>query len=180
MAKLDYYKAARPRMQTMDLLQWHGRGTISRIIQMKTRSPVSHSGVITRLKDVDRVLTLHAVRKGAVPEPLSQLIQRYDGQVWWHPLKKEYQPYVGFAFNYMYDRIGTQYDFGSLVKNLFGKVSANAAAVFCSEYIFLGWQFAAIHLGVKILAHLVQINKAPVPADMPSLRIYEKEGIRIL
>jgi len=164
----------------MDLLQWHGYGQISRIIQWKTGGSASHSGIVCCLKDVDRVLTLHAVRKGARPEPLSQILMHYDGEVWWHPLKADYRPYMGLAFNWMYDHIGTRYDFGGLFKNLLGKTSANAAALFCSEYLFLGWQYAAIHLGVKLLAHLIDIKKAPVPSEMPALRMYHEEGIRIL
>ena len=66
-------------------------------------------------------------------------------------------------------------------KNLFGKVSVDAAAMFCSEAIFLGWQFAALHMGIKVLNHLLEMDKSPVPAEMPKVLagIYE-EPIKII
>ena len=55
-------------------------------------------------------MTLEAISKGAVPNPLSKVLAKYNGKAYWHPLKEEYRPYVAESFNWMYDRIGTGYE----------------------------------------------------------------------
>lgn len=182
MDKLDYYQLVRPHMQTMDLLQWSSNSFVGRAIKWKTGGTVNHSGVVMSFPDLtrERRWTLEAIGRGLVLNPLSRALEQYHGECYWHPVKPGLDKEALFAASWMMDRVGTRYDFGGLFRNLFGKVSANAAALFCSEAIFLGWQYAAIHLGVEILKHLIQMKKAPVPADMPLLKIYRQQGTRIL
>jgi hypothetical protein len=94
MNDLSNYHAVRDQIQTVDLLQWHGEGWISKTIRWKTGGSATPSGIACRLADVDRVMTLEAVSKGAVPNPLSQILKKYHGKAYWHPLKKDYRPYV--------------------------------------------------------------------------------------
>jgi hypothetical protein len=73
MNNLERYLVFRDQIQTMDLLQWHGDSLISKIIRWKTGDPETHGGIACRLADVDRVMTLEAIRTGAVPNPLSKV-----------------------------------------------------------------------------------------------------------
>ena len=182
MNNLEMYNLQRANMRTMDLIQWSSNSWVGKAIRWRTGGLASHSGVVMCFPDLnrERKWTLEAVGKGLVLNPLSTVLERYDGQAWWHPVVSGLEMEAMFAANWMMERVGTHYDFGGLFRNLFGKVSANAAAMFCSEAIFLGWQFAAIHLGVKLIKHLIEIKTAPVPNDLPLLKIYEKEGIRII
>ena len=186
---LSMYLHQRPKMQTMDLLQWHSYGLVGRLIRRKTGGYFNHSGVVvhgylppdmTRL----RILTAEAVRDGLMLNPLSKVLSKYRGQCIWYPTQPGLEKEAMFAAGYLVDKWiqGTPYDFRNLFKNWFGKTSADAAALFCSEAVFLGWQYAAIHLGVKILKHLLTIKKSPVPADMlRTLKIYQNtNGQRIL
>jgi hypothetical protein len=126
-------------------------------------------------------MTLEAVSKGAIPNPLSQILAKYDGKAYWHPLKEEFRPFVADSFNWMYDKIGTGYDFEGVGSNLFGKVSPDARALFCSEYVFLGWKVrCAEELAVEMFKWLLDIKEAPLPSELPTIGIYEEDGIRIL
>lgn len=180
--KLLKYNLYRPEMQTMDLLQWKSPSLVGKIIRWKTHGDVNHSGVVIRLPDIDRerLWTLEATGKGLMMNFLSSKLNNFSGQVWWHPVKPGLQKEARMAVNWMMQRIGTPYDYGGLFKNILGKVSADAAALFCSEAIFLGWQFAAIHLGVEILKDLIDIKDAPVPPEMPALQMYQPEGTTLL
>lgn len=162
-------------MQTMDLIQWHGDSIISKIIKWKTGGPASHSGVVVRLFETDRILTLHATSKGCVPWPLSDLLKTYKGDVYWHPLKSNYYPFMHKAFNWMYDRIGTGYDFDGLGKNWFGRVVADARKLFCTEYMYLGWRD-----GAKCDLNWQDRDISPVPSDMPTVGPYQELGVPIL
>lgn len=179
MNNLANYRNVRPDMRTMDLLQWHGAGGVSRIIKWKTGGSATHSGVVARLT-INRVLTLHAAYKGCVPWPLSHLLKEYDGKVFWHPVRPEYKQYSAAAFNWMYKRIGTKYDFEGLMQNLFSKISMDATALFCSEYVFMGWKMGCAAKGVECLQWLMDIEKAPVPSDLPGIGIYQKTGIQLV
>ena len=181
MNDLSKYLAVRDQIQTMDLLQWHGDSWVSRIIRWKTGGSATHCGIAFRLADVDRVMTLEAVSRGAIPNPLSQILAKYDGRAFWHPLKDEYRPYVGHSFNWMYDKIGTGYDFESVGGYLFGKVFADARALFCSEYVFLGWKVrCAEELTIKLFEWLLDIKAVPLPSELHKIGLYEEEGRRIL
>jgi len=181
MNDLKRYRTFRDQIQTMDLIQWHGDSLISKIIRWKTGGSETHSGIACRLADVDRVMTLEAISKGAVPNPLSKVLAKYHGKAYWHPLKEEYRPYVAHAFNWMYDKIGTGYDYEGIGSHLFGRVSADARALFCSEYVFLGWKVrCAEELVIELFEWLLDIKEVPLPSELHKIGIYQEEGKRIL
>ena len=181
MNDLKRYRDVRHLIQTMDLIQWHGDSLISKIIRWKTGGPETHSGIACRLADVDRVMTLEAISKGAVPNPLSYVLGKYKGKAYWHPLKEEYRLFIAEAFNWMYDRIGTGYDYEGVARQLFGRVSADARALFCSEYVFLGWKVrCAEELGIELFKWLLDIKDVPLPSELHKIGLYEKHGRRIL
>ena len=181
MNDLSKYYAFRDQIQTMDLLQWHGDSLVSKLIRWQTGGSATHCGVACRLADVDRVMTLEAGLKGAVPNPLSQTLKKYNGKAFWHPLKEKFRPHVAESFNWMYDKIGTGYDYESVGGYLFGKVFADARALFCSEYVFLGWKVrCAEELAIELFKWLLDIEEVPVPSELHKIGIYEEEGIRIL
>lgn len=87
----------------------------------------------------------------------------YDGDVWWYQLKPEWnkeRTNIGVrAFSYM----GVSYDYGSLFKNILGRVSSDAKKFFCSEYYYMC---------------LGQTGMAPTPVDLGKMDCFN-EGIKI-
>jgi hypothetical protein len=181
MNDLKRYYAVRDQIQTMDLIQWHGDSLVSKIIRWKTGGAETHSGVACRLADVDRVMTLEAISKGAVPNPLSKVLGKYNGKAYWHPLKEAYRPFVAHAFNWMYEKIGTGYDYESIASHLFGRVSPDARSLYCSEYVFLGWKMkCAREMKLELFGWLLDIEEVPLPSELHKIGIYEEAGKRIL
>jgi hypothetical protein len=109
-----------------------------------------------------RRFTTEALEHGIILNLLSKRLEEYDGEVYWYPLMEAWDRTVigERAMEY----IGVPYDYGSLFKNAFGKVSADARELFCSEYCFICYGFS---------------GKAPTPGDMPGLGIFMKP-VRIL
>lgn len=168
MNKLDKYLAVRDQMQTGDLLQWRSNSVIGAMIRWRTQSEVNHSSLIIRLKEYDdetkRRFTSEALEHGIVLNLLSRRLESHDGECWWYPLRDEWsgmRPIIGKNALYM---LGIPYDYKSIFQQLFGRVSADARALFCSEYCYLSYGFH---------------GQAPTPAEMPKMGIY-KEPVLIL
>jgi len=60
-------------------------------------------------------------------------------------------------------------------------VSADARALFCSEYVFLGWKVrCAEELAIELFKWLLGIKEVPLPSELHKIGLYEEEGKRIL
>ena len=66
-----------------------------------------------------------------------------------------------------------KYDFGSLFKNIIGRVSSNAEKYFCSEFVWINWKESGL-----LPYEVDQIIKAPRPGDLPK-RFPKKELFQI-
>ena len=179
-SKLAYYNAVKDLMTTMDLLSWRSRSVVGKIIRAKTGGQYNHTGVVMRFPSLDgpesRRWTLEAVGKGMSLNFLSRALEHHHGEVYWQRVRPGFEKEAIFAASWMMEQVGVPYDYGNLFKNIFGKTVAEAGALFCSEAVFLGWQFAAIHLGIKALNHILSMKTSPVPAEMPEVfkTMYEK------
>jgi len=170
MNDLSVYNSVKDRMQTGDLLQWKSNSLLGWAIRWKTGSNVNHSCLVLRFHEyedaVGRRFTTEALEHGWVLNLLSRRLEQFDGEVWWYPLKEEFgipAKRIIIAQNAL-DFIGTPYDYKSIVKQLFGRVSADAKDLFCSEgvYICYGGQ-----------------GTAPNPGEMPGLGLF-KDPVQIL
>jgi hypothetical protein len=168
---LTTYNKIRDTLQTGDLIQWRSDTLLGSAIRYFSHGPVNHSGLVVRLDDFkgmsDRVWTLEAM-DGIELHRLSRRLKEFKGDVWIYPLKDEYDNLRSLIACWAAEKEGTPYDFGSLFRNVLGKVNADARRLFCSEYAYLAYH------AVKI----VRLMKAPTPADMPGLGIF-KEPIMI-
>jgi hypothetical protein len=161
------YEDARETMQTGDLLLWRSDTIIGWLIRLKCKG-WNHAGLVLRLPDyemgTDRRYTMEALETGAGLYPLSRRLAEHKGTCWCFPLRpafhQERQRIGSRALEYS----GTGYDFGSLLWNALGKVSADARRLFCSEYVFLS-------MGCS--------GKAPRPDEMLELGFWETEGVRL-
>jgi len=174
MGKLDLYIKERPDMKTGDLLQWRSESFLGAAIRFFSRANVNHSGLIISLNEysglVDRRFTLEALGSGIVLRLLSERVREHKGRLWLYPLKNEFDICRDAVAEWALLKVGTPYDYKSLLKQVAGRVSSNASRLFCSEYCFMAWKAAGIPVTSK---------KAPRPGDMPGLGIF-KDPVRIL
>lgn len=176
---LTIYDAVRDEMKTGDLLQWRSRSLIGAMIRLRTQAKrpayeterginVNHSSLVVRLGEYEglerRRFTTEALEHGTVLNLLSRRLESFDGEVWWYPLNDELNPGRTLYGERALELIGIPYDYGSIVRQIVGKVSSNARELFCSEYCFMVWGFA---------------GKALTPNEIPELGIF-KTPVRIL
>lgn len=168
MNDLTLYNEVKDQMRTGDLLQWHTHGIFGSLIRWRTQSKVNHSGLVIGLKEYEglerRRYTTEALSAGTVLNLLSRRLEHHAGEVWWYPLIDEWNDKRQAIGERALEMIGIPYDFKSIGFQLFGHVSTNDKALFCSEYCAMAYRFTGV---------------APTPAEMTSLGIF-KEGVQIL
>ncbi|SFM85060.1 YiiX/YebB-like N1pC/P60 family cysteine hydrolase [Thermodesulforhabdus norvegica] len=161
-ARLPYY-TARPHIKTGDAILWKGNGLISRLIRLWT--PFSHASLVLRFKRhdtlQDRVFLVEALTSGLELRLLSKRLEHYNGRAYWFHIdvdEKAESAIIDYALTMCAS--GIPYDYGSLIKNIFGRVSADATRFFCSEFVFNTWVEAGI-------LSMPPSGKAPRPGDIP-------------
>jgi len=168
MNDLTTYNSVKDNMQTGDLLQWSSNSLIGKLIRWKTKSDVNHSGVVLCIRDYEtkehRRWTLEALEHGLELNYLSRRLEKHNGRCFWHPLKKEFQYMSETIGSNMMAMAGIPYDYGSIFRQIFGRVSADARDLFCSEAVFLGCGLTGI---------------APNPGEMLKLGYWEETPVVI-
>lgn len=166
------YESIKDDMKTGDGLGFANTSIISKLIIWKCHNcgpiPLSHWGGIIRLQEYEGLIrrryTLEAESKGFILDSLSGYIKNYPGHIWWYPLKDELNCSRQEVGENALAMVGTGYDWLSIPKQLFMKVSTNSRKVFCSE----AWQ---IIYGFK--------GKALNPTEMFKLGIF-KDPIQLI
>lgn len=99
------YESVRPNIRTGDVIAFSGKGLVSDLIKLVTKSPISHVAIVigmgmgsdphdprlmlcestTQCSDPDAVSG--EIIKGVQYQFLSQRIERYDGDVYWLKLR---------------------------------------------------------------------------------------------
>lgn len=163
---MDTYCNIRPYMKTGDLLLWKSHSILGAAIRYFSKSNVNHASLVIPLSGQGalRIFTLEALEKGIVPNFLSHRLTKYDGEVYWYPLKDEWDSNRAVIEALAFKHIGVPYDYKSLFKQAFSRVSADVRHLFCSEYCYVCY-------GME--------GQAPRPGDMPGLGIF-KSPIKIL
>lgn len=169
MNDLTIYQQHRTQMKTGDALLYRSKGSLIGWIIQKF-SDFNHIGGVLRFgpdeQEVDRVWTLEAVGRGVKPSYLSEKIVSYHGEIWWYPLKDEFDDHRKFMQEAALILKDIDYDFKSLFKNVLGYVSVNLKTLFCSEYYYFQLCYA------KIITDNIGI--APRPGDIPKLNIFKE------
>jgi hypothetical protein len=122
----------------------------------------NHASMVLNFPQYDdwgeRRFTLDALEHGVILTPLSRMLEKYTGEVWWYPLCDEWAYKRNLIGQRALDLLGIEYDYPSLFANIVGPVSADAKRLFCSETVYLSYGYN---------------GKVPVPADMPKLGIFK-------
>lgn len=155
---MSVYNSVRDIFKTGDGLGFANTGFISKAIMLKTKKDadpqnqirLSHFGGLIRAGEYEglerRRFTVEAMSIGFYPDILSKYIKNYPGHIYWYPLKDEWNKYRTLIGEEILLMIGTKYDWLAVGKQLFGKVSADARRMFCSEAWQIGYQNVAPHL----------------------------------
>lgn len=166
---LNEYYLHRPLMRTGDILQWRSASVLGWLIRKFSKAAVNHTSLIITLDvyDADRLFTTEALGDGIELNIVSTRLEKYQGEVWWMPLKSEYQMHRHLIGQEALRTLGTPYDYGALISQAVTRVKANPKKQFCSEHAFIMSKLAGI-------PKLQKIDIAPRPGDMGLLGIYER------
>lgn len=168
------YSEVRKDMKAGDVIAFGGSGLASGVIKAATRSAVSHVGVVmehTQEDGVHRNLLIESTSLdgggGVSTSMLSEVIENYDGNVWWLPLS---HGMTGLQkqrlFDFLSSKIGTPYDTAQALGagfHLF-KNKEDHTELFCSELVSAALEHSNI---------VGDINSSETnPADLCSWNIY--------
>ena len=162
---LALYRRHRHLICTMDLLQWRGEGPVAHAIRAATGEDVNHTSTVILFPSyfASRRFSIEAeFHSGLHIWPLSRILETYDGQVWWYPLRHEFYHKAPEAACWLLERVGTPYDNRGCIshaRRILGREPepAEASSLYCSESVFLAWRDGAM------LHHLQRLPHAPVP-----------------
>ncbi len=156
------YSEIRNSLRTGDIILFSGKGTISRTIQMFTRSKWSHVGMAIRSEEWDMLLSWESTtlsklkdiqsdtaRQGVQLVPLSERIRTYDGdigirQLGDHDTKPSYMKEQLMKFRQ--EVRGRPYEQNKLelIKSAydgpFGHNEEDLSSIFCSELVAEAYQ----------------------------------------
>jgi len=165
MDKLTEYNSVRPYMRSGDLIEWGSASLFGGAIRLVTGKKVNHSSILLSLDKYeefkDRRYVLEANRKVEL-NILSYRIREFKGTVFWSPLKPKYDHLRGQIAKWALDREGKDYDYQSLLANMFGKVSMDGKKFFCSEY----YHMAMVAVGI------LPEGKAARPGEFEKFNIH--------
>ena len=181
------YEAERTKMMPGDILAFGGKSLISGAIKLGTLSAVSHIAVVmqTRLLDKDsgryfNMLIESTGEKGVATAMARQVVQSYEGDVWWLPLdrkKRQAQFKPKRFFDFLLKQEGKGYDVPQAIKSaLDGPLELMHAQedfnrFFCSE-------LAAGALEAGRMTS--ELNASEVtPIDLCRWAIYESEYVQL-
>jgi len=170
---MELYRKHQETLQTGDCLLWRSRPVIGWLIRLFSWAKVNHAGLVVRPHEhgpfKDRRFTLEALESGIILRLLSERLRGFDGQVYLYPLKEEFAFTREGIGDWAIKLEGTPYDYSSLFRQIFGRVSADMKRLFCSEFCYFAWKENGIP---------IEEEKAPRPGDIPKLGIF-KEPILI-
>jgi len=159
------YQYNRSLINTGDAIQWRSSTSLGFLIRKFTGGDVNHTALVIRINNYDRVFQLEALKPGIVLTSLSRRLAMHKGEAFWLSLLTRYDDYRPAIGEWAASFVGAKYDYRSLFRQIFGRVSAEASRFFCSEYAYLAWQNSGIPMQNPS-------GKAPRPCDVPALGIF--------
>ena len=146
---LEVYLFYRDQFRTGDMIAWKSNSTIGKLIRWRTvpRSVpedshlnVNHTSGIIRLKEYEgearRVFVTESLEAGTVLNLLSRRLEKFDGHVWWYPLKDGWNSKRRKIGETALEYIGIKYDYKSIMEMITGSVSVDVKKFFCTEYYY--------------------------------------------
>lgn len=177
------YHEIREDIQDGDIIAFGGRGSISSLIKLFTRSNVSHVALILKsaLESGERLnmiieSTILDGYSGVVINRLSNRLRNYQGDVWWMPLRQELRDKANWegAYEWLKSQKRKAYDSVQAIGaglDLIWNNKEDFDKLFCSELCSAFFE--------KIGA-IEEINSSEVtPIDLCMFNLYENNYYQI-
>lgn len=184
------YEEARDKMQPGDVIAFSGKGNVSEVIKLFTKSEVSHVGVVYKTKQVNDASPNRYMNtlmestslegfSGVVMTRLSDRIREYDGNLWWLPLSQASRSQMDSMkfFDFLVKQEGKAYDTKQAIKSALDALDdipflrdatynkEDFSKFFCSELVAAALEDAGV---------INNINSSEVtPIDLCSFNIYD-------
>ena len=171
---LDKYYKVRDTIETFDRLEWRSNSLLGKAIRFKTGDWSNHTGVVIRFHEYDAagLFTIESLEGGVDPNRLSLRLKEFDGHARLYKLKPEYHHLRKNLGEIALSMEGIKYDYGSLIKNLFGHVTIDKNRLFCSEFVKA--------VGVEAGLPYKNLVATTPGREMNALGWWEKKAIQIL
>jgi hypothetical protein len=164
------YKDVRSQMGQFDLISFSGKGTVSNIIKAGTNSDISHVAMVYRIFDeTDRVLIIESTSlveiedavhgeliKGVQIQYLSNRVDSYEGQIYWHKLRtsiseaRQAAMYAWLTTQHLkrikYDPVGAVRS-GIDIFDYILESKPDYEKLFCSEMVAKAYEIAGLYIG---------------------------------
>jgi len=151
------YSSIRLGLDTGDRLEFaHQDDSISQTIMARTGSYSSHTGMVIRSREFNRVFVIESLEGGPELNRLSTRVGSYNGHVWVCKLRDEYHHLRIKIGQCALDYVDTGYDWIDTGKQLFVRVPPDDERLNCSEFVYFALYNAGI-FGQQLL------DKAPWP-----------------
>lgn len=184
------YEEARDKMQPGDVIAFSGKGNVSEVIKLFTKSEVSHVGVVYKTKqvnDADPNRYMNMLMEstsldnfsGVIMTRLSDRIKDYDGNLWWLPLSQASRSKLDITkfFDFLVKQEGKAYDTKQAIKSALDALDdapflrgttynkEDFSKFFCSELVAAALEDAGA---------INNINSSEVtPIDLCTFNIYD-------
>lgn len=184
------YEEARAKMQPGDVIAFSGKGNVSEVIKLFTKSEVSHVGVVYKTKQVndldpDRYMNMLMEStsldnfSGVIMTRMSDRIKDYDGNLWWLPLSQASRSKLDITkfFDFLVKQEGKAYDTKQAIKSSLDALDnapflrgttynkEDFSKFFCSELVAAALEDAGV---------INNINSSEVtPIDLCTFNIYD-------
>ncbi|WP_243375276.1 hypothetical protein [Geotalea sp. SG265] len=184
------YEEAREKMQPGDVIAFSGKGNVSEVIKLFTKSEVSHVGVVYKTKQINDsdpnryINTLMESTSlegfsGVIMTRLSDRIRDYDGNLWWLPLSQVSRSNLNVTkfFDFLVKQEGKAYDTKQAIKSALDALDntpflrgttynkEDFSKFFCSELVAAALEEAGV---------INNVNASEVtPIDLCNFNIYD-------
>ena len=185
------YREVRDQMRPGDVIAFAGRGLVSRAIAWRTRTHITHVGVVDRVErnGDTRVLVTESTsldgRIGVVTSYLGKRVLEYSGEVYWLPLSSHVRRFLDLPLFWAWLRAqdGKPYDArGALKAGLdlldwipglgrWTRGTEDYGRLFCSEHLAGAWRSG----GLPVVANPAEVT----PRDVTEWAIYEQPARQI-
>ncbi len=165
------YEEVRDSIKTGDLCEFRSaRGVIPWAIRKKTGKDVNHSATFVWQHVagfIPRLFIVEAVAEGVEARLFSRRYERFEGDIFWSPLKSEHDGLRSHVEYWLWTQVGSskEYDFEALLNYAVGRVVLDDTHLFCSECC----QLALVEAGV-----CAPTEFALAPGELSQLGVYEE------
>lgn len=173
------YSFVREELRPGDVIAFSGRGWVSKVIKLFTRSKVSHVGIVLEISEQGRVMVMESTtlggKKGVQVNRLSQRVSQYKGEMWWLPLNSVVKESMDMAafWHFLWEQDGKKYDTWQALKSALPSVirREHFDKMFCSELVAGALEAAGA---------IPELNASEMtPDDVVELPVYGKSYFQI-